>query len=161
VVRAGIDFGGVISTLARGARPGAFGNDRIEVRGAFSSIKKMVRRYGAGNLFVVSRCNEGVDEAIQGWLVDNDFFGRTGFSDRNLRFCLRREDKAPIVRELGLTTAFIDDHEDVLWPMEGIVTQRIVFTHGAMGRPITTDNRGLILTSTWAQVLQVVEEARR
>ena len=154
-VRVGVDFGGVLGTPRPGAPKGSFGELRIEVEGAFDAIRELVRRYGARNVFIVSRCQPETEKKIKQWLKEQDFFKKTGFRRRNIRFCLERADKAPIARRLKLTH-FVDDHADVLWPMLGIVSTRIVLTYGAVGRPIMQDDAGLILTSSWRQVIAVI-----
>lgn len=153
----GIDFGGVISTIVNGARPGSFGNLRIEVNGSFDGVKYLGKKYGVENLFIVSRCDEGVEKQIAQWLSERDFFNRTGFLHGNMRFCPKREDKAAIARELNCTH-FIDNRHDVLWAMQGIVRSRVVLRHDAQWPVVTIDRQGLYLTANWPQALQVIEQ---
>ena len=53
------------------------------------------------------------------WLQSVDFFSRTGLHKDPLRFCLQREDKASICRELEITH-FIDDRVHLMQILRGV-----------------------------------------
>lgn len=70
--------------------------------------------------------------------------------------CLRREDKAQICQEPGLTT-FIDDRPDVLIPMRGIVTQRMLFNPRAEDLMSSRGNLdGILHVRNWDDVLRFI-----
>jgi hypothetical protein len=80
------------------------------------------------------------------WFERHRFFERTGIDSRNVRFCLKRPDKAVHCRELGLTH-FIDDRTDVLDAMAGVVLNRYLF--GPQPAPAA---RGMQHVATWDEV---------
>jgi len=80
------------------------------------------------------------------WFERHRFFERTGIDSRNVRFCLRRPEKAVHCRELGLTH-FIDDCTDVLDAMASVVPNRFLFgPQRAQARP------GMQPVATWMDV---------
>ena len=60
------------------------------------------------------------------WFDHHRFFERTGIDSRNVRFCLKRPQKALHCREIGITH-FIDDRADVLEAMMGVVPNLYLF----------------------------------
>ena len=61
----GIDIGRVIISGDTDKPDQFFSNDYLEVcevPGAFESIKKIVQKYGAANVFLVSKCGEIVQK---------------------------------------------------------------------------------------------------
>lgn len=153
----GLDVGGVIID--------AIGNDGTDtdlrgdnfmkttpVLGAFDAVKRLVRYYGADNVFIVSKCGEVIEGKTRRWLAGNDFCGYTGFDAANAQFCRTRAEKAPIVKALRITD-FVDDHVDVLEYMEGIVTSRYLFGP----QPDSTQNTdGLIVVKDWDEALSSI-----
>lgn len=155
----GIDIGGVIIDRVNDGTDTSFFGDNFlattAVPGAFEAIEQIVTKYG-GRVWIVSKCGPKVQARSREWLNHHGFWERTGIDPDQIRFCLRREDKAPICRELGLT-AFIDDRPDVLIPMRGIVTQRILFNP----RPEDLGSRhgnfdGILRVRNWDDVLRFI-----
>jgi hypothetical protein len=70
-----------------------------------------------------------MQERTLSWLQSVDFFSRTGLQPEHVCFCLQREDKASICRELG-TSRFIDDHVHVMQILHGIVPHLCLFAPG-------------------------------
>lgn len=91
---------------------------------AFESITQLVNKYGAANIFIVSRCPESAETATIQWFDQHDFFAQTGFNRRNIYFCREKADKAPIAASLNLNY-FIDDTKTVLDFMKEDVAHRI------------------------------------
>jgi len=92
---------------------------------AFDVIKRLTGVFD-GRVWIVSKCGPNMQRKSQKWLYHHGFFKQTGVSEDRLRFCLRRHEKAPICAEVGITH-FVDDREDVLSHMVGIVPHRFLF----------------------------------
>ena len=99
--------------------------------GAIDCIGRLVRHYD-GHVFIVSKCGESVENKTRGWLRNNDVYAKTGLSRDQVHFCRKRQDKAPICRQLGITH-FIDDRVDVLSHMVGIVPNLFLFGEQSTG----------------------------
>lgn len=95
------------------------------LEGAFEAIARLVADYD-GRVWLVSKCGERVQQRTRRWLGHHRFFEATGVRPDRVRFCRERREKAPICAELGIT-CFIDDREDVLLAMAGVVPTRILF----------------------------------
>ena len=61
----------------------------------------------------MSKAGASIQKKTRRWLREWRFFEETGISSTNLRFCLRRDQKAEHCRQLRLTH-FVDDRLDVL-----------------------------------------------
>jgi hypothetical protein len=84
-------------------------------------VEKFERR-----VWIISKCGPGVQEKTRKWLQHHRFFERTGIDERNLRFCLRRPQKALHCAGIGITH-FIDDRCDVLKAMREVVPNLYLF----------------------------------
>ena len=129
--RIGIDIGRVI--IAGDGPDTSFvgGSDEEALRapsidGAFPSIARIVEAFGSENVFLVSKCGKRVEARSRLWLAHHRFYAETGVLEKNLRFCRTRPEKAPICDELGIQF-FVDDREDVLSHMNGVVRHRFLF----------------------------------
>ncbi|MCA1694219.1 MAG: hypothetical protein LC749_05515 [Actinobacteria bacterium] len=119
----GFDVGNVICGGRRSARRG---EDTIfsaaylrtpAVPGAFDGVSWAVDRFGAGNVFFVSKVrSQAVRTKTMRWLEHTGFWAATGARPAHLEFCVERSEKAQRAVELGLA-AFVDDKPDVLVPM--------------------------------------------
>lgn len=49
-----------------------------------------------------------MQERTLAWLQSVDFFSRTGLQPVHVRFCLQRQDKENICRELGISHFIVD-----------------------------------------------------
>jgi hypothetical protein len=124
------------------------------IDGAFESLARLRERFG-GRVWLVSKCGRRVQERTLTWLAHHRFFSRTGIAPANVRFCRARPEKAPICAELGIT-CFIDDREDVLDAMRGVVPLRLLFGFHAS----TLD--GIRPAPTWASAeAAAVDHVRR
>ena len=103
-----------------------------------------------GDVWIISKCGTLVQAKTLAWLFANDFFKRTRINPANIRFCEKREDKAPIAAELGLTH-FIDDRVGVLLPMAGIVKHRILYGPQEHATP-----EGLVHCVNWNAISQII-----
>lgn len=148
----GIDIGRVIIAPGDSAGDTSFlgGTDEDAMqtppsRGAFETIAELVEAF-AGRVWLVSKCGPRIQARTRLWLARWRFHEHTGLPSRQVRFCLKRHEKAPICATLGLR-AFIDDRPDVLGPMAGIVPWR--FLYGPQRRPAPPD---VIPVRDWDEV---------
>ncbi|MEU4394718.1 hypothetical protein [Kribbella sp. NPDC023855] len=137
--RLGIDIGRVIIDSPPGQDTAFFGADEAAVLrtpgvpGAFEAITRLVELFD-GQAWLVSKCGPRIQQRSLNWLRHHDFFQRTGIPEANVRFCLRRPDKAIHCAELAITH-FIDDKPDVHQALTGLVPHRYLF---GPQRPIPT-----------------------
>lgn len=92
---------------------------------AFDSIERIVRRFD-GRAWLVSKCGESVARKSIQWLAHHGFWKHVGMDPDRIRFCRKRPEKAIICRELEITH-FVDDRQDVLAAMDGVVEHRFLF----------------------------------
>jgi hypothetical protein len=158
-IKIGLDVGGVLTdSLANDSTDTSFRGDNFmltsAVPGSFDAARELVYRFGAENVFIISKCGDEIERKTRLWLGGKRFYTQTGFLVGNLNFCRSRPEKAPIAARLGLTD-FVDDRADVLFHMRGIVERRYLF--GPQPGPATES--GLIITPTWRDVLHEVSLA--
>jgi hypothetical protein len=128
--RLGIDIGRVI---VAGDGPdtsfvGGSDDDALRappVEGAIEAIARLRAHY-EGRVWLVSKCGPRVEARTRRWLEQRRFFAATGVAPDHVRFCRTRPEKAPICLALGIT-CFIDDRQDVLAAMGGVVATRLLF----------------------------------
>jgi hypothetical protein len=157
----GIDIGRVIidgSAHPRGGDTAFFTGDEAtmlatpEMAGAIETIGRLVERF-QGRVWLVSKCGPRVQARTGRWLVAHDFFGRTGLSADQVRFCRTRPDKRVHCEQLGLTH-FIDDHPEVHAAIRGAVDYQYFF--GPQRQPVP--DYGLA-APTWPDVERLVEHS--
>ena len=93
--------------------------------GMFEVLPELVSAF-AGRVWLVSKAFPKTQEKTRCWFARHRFFERTGIPDSNLIFCLRRDQKAQICQDKGITH-FIDDRQDVLRHMSAAVPHRFLF----------------------------------
>jgi hypothetical protein len=158
--RLGIDIGRVI-IRGDGADTNFLGADdghamlAPEMDGAFPAIAELVGSFD-GRVWLVSKAGPRIQKRTWQWLNMHDFFGRTGLSRGQVRFCRARPEKAIHARALALTH-FIDDRMDVLRALGGVVEHRFLFGPQRHEIPI---QKGLIHVLTWSEVLEQLREIR-
>ncbi|MEU4287858.1 hypothetical protein AB0E63_06525 [Kribbella sp. NPDC026596] len=131
--RLGIDIGRVIIDGASGSGDTSFfsGGTAAMLRtpavpGAFDAIARLVPLFGTA--WLVSKCGPRVQQRSLAWLRHHGFFERTGIAEGNVRFCLRRPEKAIHCAELGITH-FVDDKPDVIAAITPVVPHRYLFNN--------------------------------
>jgi hypothetical protein len=128
--RIGIDFGGVIvrnlhedtgeDTSLRSSSGSEAARD-----GAFDAIRQLCSACD-GRVWIVSKAGPRMQERTLAWLQSVNFFSRTGLQPDHVRFCLQREDKTSICRELEISH-FIDDRVHVMQILRGVVPHLCLF----------------------------------
>lgn len=116
--------------------------------GLYEVLPDIVRCF-EGRVWLVSKARQRVQEKTRLWLAHQRFFERTGIAPSHLRFCLERAEKADHCRELGITH-FIDDRQDVLHHLKGIVQHRYLF--GPQPSPAPPD---VVPVESW-QIVRLV-----
>ena len=122
----GIDIGNVIFG-GGGEDTSFFGENFLEtpvIHGSFEAISELAQEF---DIWLVSKCGQKVQDKTLLWFAHHGFFEATGVNPEQVIFCRKRNEKAGIAESLGLR-AFIDDREDIIDSMEGIVDQPILFT---------------------------------
>lgn len=123
-MKIGIDIGNVIIG-GEGADTQFFTEDYLEtpeVEGAWKAVAKLSKTH---EIHIVSKCGPTTEEKSMDWLDAEGYFYYV--QPHRAHFVRKRHLKAPMAQALELDI-FIDDREDVLVPMEGIVKHRILFT---------------------------------
>lgn len=124
--------------------------------GMFEHLPIIVRRFDGG-VWLVSKAGARTEERTRRWLEHHRFCELTGIPAENVRFCRERRQKADHCVDLGLSH-FIDDRQDVLRHMEGLVPNRYLF--GPQREPVV--DKGLTALATWAEAsLKVMPQVSR
>jgi hypothetical protein len=81
--------------------------------GSLDTLQKISESGAFDEIYIVSKANTAARALFLLRLRSLKFWKRTGIPRKNLRFCRRHRDKAPICEKLGITD-FIDDRIHVL-----------------------------------------------
>jgi hypothetical protein len=155
IEKIGIDVGGVIIDKVNDGTDTSFMWDNYlettAVPQAIESIKLLVERMSAQNVFIVSKCGQKVQNKTRHWLSHHDVFGKTGLLPENIHFCLERPQKAPICERLGITH-FVDDRYDVLCHMK-TVPNRFMFCPNAQDiKRLAQEPMDILVVQSWPEV---------
>ena len=133
VPRLGIDIGRVIMAPIEGGKAdttflsGSI-SDAMQTpptSGALAAIKTLVDMF-KGNVWLISKAGKNTEKKTRLWLHHWNFYNSTNVAEDNLRFCLKRSEKAIHSDELKINF-FIDDRLDVLSHLQGIVPNLYLF----------------------------------
>jgi hypothetical protein len=159
-MKLGLDIGRVLISTepADGKNDSSFIGGSLEAalatppyRGMFEAVPALVERFN-GQVWLVSKCRQRVEDKTRHWLAHHRFFERTGIPNGNLRFCIERHQKAIHCKELGLTH-FVDDRLDVLGYLDGVVEHRFLFGPQKPGVAVPP---GVVAVADWEAAQQVV-----
>lgn len=144
----GIDIGGVI--IARsGANDTSFLTEDYlntpELPGAMQAIQRLVEGRFGPRVFLVSKAGPRARTRTMRWLKHNHFFERTGIKPKHIQFCLERNEKELICRELGLTH-FIDDRLDVLASLKSVPNRFLFDPSSIDGSGVP---RSIVVVKSW------------
>lgn len=126
-IRIGVDIGRVIIGGSGGDGVGLFKGDyrkTPEIKDAITSVAALNVDF---EVWLLSKCKLETQEKIRLWLAGQDFHERTGVPVERLLFCLERSEKAGIAQAHDFKL-FIDDREDIIQSMDGILPHPILFT---------------------------------
>lgn len=132
----GVDVGGVILDKANDDTDTSFlGDNFLETTtvpfaiGALVTIRSFLaclaevqgRPYDPKEppIHVVSKCGPNVQRKTMLWMKHHVFHEITGIPESHVHFCLKRHEKAPICKDLGITD-FVDDKLEVLSYLESV-----------------------------------------
>lgn len=125
-MRIGIDLGNVI--IGGGGEDTSFFSENFmktpEVPGAADALFEL--REQGHELHVISKCGQVTELRSVVWLSNKRFVPWV-FLERRLNFVRKRHLKAPMAQALEIDI-FIDDRQDIIDSMEGIVEYPILFT---------------------------------
>lgn len=126
----GLDFGGVIvanrnAVSGEDTSLGDFDGSQVARDGAYDAIRQIVSACD-GRVWIVSKAGLRMQARTLAWMDAVDFFSRTGLEADHVRFCLRREDKEGICRELAITH-FVDDRVHVMQILRAAVPHLYLF----------------------------------
>lgn len=130
--RIGIDFGGVIvQDRANRRTPNEdtdlhkTSNEQHAQADVFGAMRSIVDCFD-GQVWIVSKAGPKMQTMTLNWLEQVNFYDRTLLPESNVRFCLEREEKADICRELDITD-FIDDRIHVMQILRDVVPHLYLF----------------------------------
>lgn len=113
----GIDVGGVIMDRANDDTDTSFFSDNFlkttSMPYTVETVKRLIDLKFGERAYIVSKCGKNIQDKTMRWLEHHRFYERTGLRPEHVHFCRKREGKAGICKELGITH-FIDDRLEVL-----------------------------------------------
>ncbi len=128
--RIGIDFGGVIvrnlhEDTGEDTSLQNSSGEQAARDGALDAIRQLCSACD-GRVWIVSKAGPRMQERTLTWLQSVDFCSYTGLLPDHARFCLQREDKEKICRDLEVTH-FIDDRVHIMQILRGFVPRLCLF----------------------------------
>lgn len=147
----GIDIGNVILTSDTDNSTSKKLSQKL-VPGAVESITQLVERYGPENIWLISKCFARMQMQSRVALEQSSFFVKTGTDPNRVAFCIRREDKAPICKQLHITH-FIDDRLEIL---KTLSTVEHKFAFAPRGRDLQKFSHHLpevTLVNSWKELM--------
>ncbi len=133
----GVDIGGVIIDRVNDNTDTSFFRDKYlettAVPGAFDSLARLANNSFKDSIYLISKCGLDIQRKTRAWLEHHRFYEITGIKRENLRFCSKRNEKADICKELGVTH-FVDDRLEVLSYLIGEVEWLYLFRQSDRGR---------------------------
>lgn len=108
----GFDIGGTL------IKPGHSGMEKEPWDHAFRVVKRIVTELSP-KAYIVSRVNEEQKKRALWWLDKYSVHEMTGIPKENVFWCAERPQKAPIIKDLGITH-FVDDRPEVFAACAGL-----------------------------------------
>jgi len=106
--RIGIDFGKTIANIYT-----VTDDEDQEYPNCFTILNHIVNRYSPANVYIISKARQENSKKIMSWLIDHDFFNRTNFLKKNIKFVEDCHEKRAWVDKLKINY-FIDDNLKVV-----------------------------------------------
>ena len=157
----GIDIGMVLigeRNLAVGVDDPAFPAAylaREEVDGAIDAVARLSRERFGGRVRVVSKRSPRTRPLAIRWLIDRRFFARVGIGIDDVHFCVTREGKNPICRDLGVTH-FVDNRLEVLSHLATVPNRYLINAEDDEVERFADHLPGVIRVATWKYVLDLL-----
>lgn len=161
VLRIGIDIGNVLMGSDTDEPDLIFHDKRYleatAVAGAFDAVTALVERYGAGNIFLVSKCGKTIQQRSLEWLDHHRFYEVTGVPRGHVEFCRERREKRDICERLGIG-AFVDDRYSVLKHLVDLPGMQRLFLFRPYGAELEAFENAapsqIVVADDWAAVLR-------
>jgi len=99
IPRIAIDCGNVISITRSGSKNLSAVMDTIPSEDCIRAVSSIVRTFGPDNVFVLSKCQRAMQQAVVVMLGRSNFFQQTGLLPANVLFCTLRSGGAPPFKE--------------------------------------------------------------
>jgi hypothetical protein len=125
-----------------------------EMDGCVPAIGRLVRLFG-GQVWLISKCGQRVQDRTLRWLYGHDFYDRTALDRTRVRFCRTRAEKRVHCEELALTH-FVGDHPEVHAAIRGTV--RFQYFFGPQSAPVPGYG---IHAPTWHDVEDLIAASLR
>ena len=109
------------------------------MRGAFESLTRLCDAFEE-RVWIVSKAGPTVQARTQQWLAHHRCFETTGIDASHVRFCRRRDEKATICSQLGITH-FVDDLYGGLKYLGGVVAPSFSIRTAGRGTRSRHDRR--------------------
>jgi hypothetical protein len=153
--RLGVDIGKVIiGNDTANPSKSIFGKEFLEcpeIEGAIDTLGSLGSVAWRSQVYLVSKCDIGIQERTLLWLEEHDFYARTGIEKEHVYFCRQRSEKATIASRL-LLTQFIDDKIDVLKSMPSSVWGKILFAPDKKVEP----RSDMAIAKSWQEVSDIL-----
>mmetsp|Transcript_21649 Transcript_21649/g.35194 ORF Transcript_21649/g.35194 Transcript_21649/m.35194 type:complete len:166 (-) Transcript_21649:526-1023(-) len=152
--RIGIDFGETIGRIDE--------DDPLPF--AFEMTRHLVGKFGAQNMFIVSKAGVEMERKTRHWLTTSHFYSRTKFVKEQVVFVREYHEKANLVQSLGINV-FLDDSVKVVRSLSAISTvDRIFWMHAKPSdiRLVPKDNRHRIaIVQGWPRTMKYFQKIHR
>lgn len=153
--RVGIDFGMTIADLQDpAAAPFPL---------ALETIRAIVGRFGAEQVFIISKAKSGTQLKILAWLQDHEFFARTHMLPSRVHFVRDYSDKRILVDKFGVKY-FIDDSIKVLKSLAGADTlEKAVYFRGnarTLKELPKSFRNSVTVAHSWSQLYKLFSKPR-
>lgn len=161
----GIDIGRVIingdvSDLLRNLSPRPLRDSFAltpAVHGALKQIQRLVQRFGADRVWLLSKCTVEMEEKVKKWLQARGFFCHTGVRKDHVFYLRSNPQKIAQAEKLKLT-CFIDDKGKVLRGMTS-VKYCFLFVANKKGLPQPQHcDLDMTVIHGWREALMVLAE---
>ena len=151
--RVGIDFGGTIG----------FEDKEEPIPQSFPMMRHLVHKYGASNVFVVSKAGPAMVEKTKLWFQKTEFFERTGLAVDNVIFVRECEEKAGIVQSLNISI-FFDDSYKVVRCLAPLPMMERIFWMSTQPEQIKLIERKyrdkIAMTKRWGSTMKFFQKCR-
>ena|ERR1700743_378090 len=92
---------------------------------ALEGLEFLINQFGSSNVFIISKAT-AEQQILSRKILESVVCPRTNLLMNNVRFCLERLDKFPIIQQLGLD-AHIDDRGEIIYSIQNLIPWAIWF----------------------------------
>jgi len=159
----GVDIGGVIFDFAPIFKTnGDVTEEEIlhtpVMEGSIESLSVLNKTLFKDSIYLVSKYGEDGPKSIQKWLEKQNFYERTGIAREHLFQCAERHEKAPIVKDLGITH-FVDDRAEVMSHFSDFVPNLYHFQSILEDRNEWAKNiPNMTFVESWSELLRILNK---